>query len=225
MSSIREVTGVDGRVLSSEVFTPGPGRARGAARARWRAPRCWPSTATTRPGRHGDGPVPVGPAGGRWLGAACGAGAAAAGRGHPRPPPGQRPGGGGWHGGGCANWSACAAAAALAVGACRAGGDPLAGGWQPGWRCWCSPGGAVRRGRERKAMARLEGAGHLDRVAARHDRRGGGPGTGDPGLAAGGGPGHPRAADRGWWTGCTSGCRCRTRCCGSPTTWTTRART
>jgi hypothetical protein len=26
VSSIREVTGVDGRVLSSEVFTPGPGR-------------------------------------------------------------------------------------------------------------------------------------------------------------------------------------------------------
>ena len=32
VSSIREVTGIDGRVLSSEVFAPGPGWPRGAAR-------------------------------------------------------------------------------------------------------------------------------------------------------------------------------------------------
>jgi hypothetical protein len=28
-----------------------------------------------------------------------------------------------------------------------------------------------------------------------------------------------------WWTGCAPGCRCRRRCSGSPTTWTTPAPT
>ena len=47
VSSVREVTGVDGRVLSSEVFPPGPDGAR-CRTPRWPAPRCWPSTATSR---------------------------------------------------------------------------------------------------------------------------------------------------------------------------------
>ena len=67
VSSIREVTGVDGRVLSSEVFTPGPGgRAvphAPVACAALLAEHGYDPAAGHGQERHGDRPVSVGPAG------------------------------------------------------------------------------------------------------------------------------------------------------------------
>ena len=195
VSSIREVTGVDGRVLSSEVFAPGPGRPRGAARPA--GLRRAAGRARLRPGRgrHGEGLSRCGPAAGRAGGAACGAGLlllAVAVRG--LPPAAARAAD-------AAGPAAAARAGRLRGAAALAAGAValVATGWLVAARRGGAAGvrlaGAVRRGRGAQGPGPAGGAGHLDRVAARHDRRGGGPGTGDPRLAAGGGAGHRGAAD------------------------------
>ena len=70
------------------------------------------------------------------------------------------------------HWSACAARSRSLVGIRGAGGRPA--GWWPAsaWRCWSSAGAGLSRcGRGAQGHGPAGGPGHLDRVAARHDRR------------------------------------------------------
>ena len=122
--------------------------------------------------------------------------------------------------------------------------DPLAragsvaavvGGWLvlvlTGWLVWPSPpaswcfvlatalfGGA---GEERAAMRRLEAPGRLDRVAARHDRRRGRPGAGDPGVGPRRGPRAPPAAGRAGRPAALPDAAARRAAAASPTRSTT----
>ena len=164
-------------------------RARTAGRCRTR--RCpawtnWPSMATTRPGGAGEQPVSRRPAarrparrGGRRRAAPAGGGAARAAARAAGPP--VRP------------------AAAAAPGARRAPGRAGPAGRRAGAAATRWVVGRDRRGAARAGLADARrggggaarhgpagGAGHLDRVAARHDRRRGRPGAGHPRVAAGG---------------------------------------
>ena len=148
VSSIREVTGVDGRVLSSEVFSRRPGRPRGAARAR------------LLPGGAGHARVRPGP-GGLVNSLLAGAPAAR----HPGRRAGRRRPGPAGHGGPRPAARAAGPPPDLAGAAAPARWPGPAGRWpcwpaRSPWRppggswpgsaspCWCWPGGrsAARRG-------------------------------------------------------------------------------
>ena len=184
VNSIREVTGVDGRVLSSEVSRRA-GRPRGPARPAGLPGRPGRRTAMTRPGVAGEQPVRGGAAAGRnarrggrwWLVPAAGRTARRAAA------PGQ----------GLAGCAASSAGLGRSAGRARPAGRLLVllvTRWVVGGRGGAARGGLAdaRRGGVRAASdGPAGGAGYLDRVAAGHDRRGGRAGAGHPGLAPGGG--------------------------------------
>ena len=228
---VREVNGVDGRVLSSEIFARGAGR-RGRARTRRSSASTTLARPATSPGRlravvlrSSSSDRAARPARRRARRRRRAAARRVAGRPGDRrrrpsqtlPPTGWRPRA---SAAGC-RWPAVAGLLVLLL---HPAGWSLAVGDRAARvllrpRCSAAP----RDGAGRIAAA--GGAGLLDRVAAGHDRRRGRPGAGDPRVRPTPRRRDPRRAATCWSTGCASASRCPTRCCSSPTTSTTPAPT